>query len=618
MKSLLLLLFLSLPFCFSLEAKDVSSAGMRPSLVKREDRKSLIVTEYGQISAVDISTGTIGDYHLEFITLEPNSLFLPVILHSDMVFYVNTGSGRLSWAEGGKELKRMDIKKGDVYRLHPGSVFFMQSNLETERKKLRIYAIFSNADEGTYEPHIGAYSSINDLVLGFDTKLLQSAFKVPEEVIEEMKSAMRPPDIVHAAPQKKSILLEIEDRLLQAFVGNKDGTLYSSNGGHKKTKKVNLLDGKPDFENCNGWSVTVDKKDLKRLKGSGISVFMVNLTKGSMMGPHWNPMANEIAVVLQGLGMVRVVCSSNVNETECKNMRFRVQEGDVFAIPRFHPMAQMAFNNESLVFMGFSTSTSKNDPQFLAGKRSVFQTLNKEILALSFNVPNTTVDKLLNPQEEEIILECISCAEEEERKMEEEMEREREREEEEARKREEEERKRKEEEARKREEEEARKREEEERRREEEEAREREEEEEERKREEERRREEEEAREREEEEEERKREEEEREKREMKERKKRERKEAERRQREERRRRESEARREQEQARKEEEERQRRQRQREEEAKEREREREVQPEEEIKRSEESEEEKEGTRKQEREYQGDSGPGKRALRKVWKL
>ena len=62
-------------------------------MVKRaNERIPILKTEYGEISAVDFDDGTrFGRYHLQFITLEPNSLFLPVLLHSDMVFYVHTG-----------------------------------------------------------------------------------------------------------------------------------------------------------------------------------------------------------------------------------------------------------------------------------------------------------------------------------------------------------------------------------------------------------------------------------------------------------------------------------------------------------------------------------------------
>ncbi|KAJ6732951.1 hypothetical protein OIU74_004824 [Salix koriyanagi] len=380
-----------------------------------------------------------------------------------MVLYVHTGNGRLSRTDG-REMKGINLRRGDVYRLQAGSVFFVRSNLDSERQKMRIHAIFSNTDEDIYEPSTGAYSSINDLVLGFDRKVLQEAFKVHEEVLEELISAKRPPAVVHAVTMgQKSVYWELEGRMLDFLTGNK----------HKKTKGAktfNILDAEPDFENCNGWSLTVDRNSLKSLSDSNIGIFMVNLTKGSMMGPHWNPMATEIAVVLHGQGMVRVVCPGTANESECKNMRFKVEEGDVFAVPRFHPMAQMSFDNDSFVFMGFSTSTKRNHPQFLNGKRSILRTLDRGILAVSFNVTNTTMDQLLNAQEEELILDCTTCAEEEESKMKEEIEKEKQ--EEEARKREEEEqeeKEREEKEARKREEEEKKEREEEEARKKEEE-----------------------------------------------------------------------------------------------------------------------------------------------------
>ncbi|KAJ6413107.1 hypothetical protein OIU84_006006 [Salix udensis] len=423
--------------------------GVRPYVVERGQRRSLVVTEDGEISSAEISAGTKGPYHIQFITLEPDSLLLPVLLHADMVFYVHTGNGKLS-------------------------------NLDPEREKMRIHAIFSNTDEGIYDPSIGAYSSINDLVLGFDRKILNAAFKVPEEVLEEIANATKPPPVVHAVTEgQKSALWKLEDQLVNFLVGGKDDSLYDIGNKHKKTKETktfNILDADPDFENCNGWSLTVDKWSLKSLRDSNIGIFMVHLTKGSMMGPHWNPMATEIAVVLHGQGMIRVVCPGTATESECKNMRFKVKEGDVFAVSRFHPMAQISFNNDSFVFMGFSSSTKRNHPQFLTGKSSILRMVDRSILAVSFSVTNTTMDQLLNAQEEALILDCTSCAEEEDEKMKGEIEKEKQEEEatmrEEERKREIEE---EEEEEREREEEEARKREEEKRRKEEEEKREQEE-----------------------------------------------------------------------------------------------------------------------------------------------
>lgn len=44
----------------------------------------------------------------------------------------------------------MDIHEGDVCSLGEGSVFYIHSNLESQRNKLRIYAMFTNTDESTF------------------------------------------------------------------------------------------------------------------------------------------------------------------------------------------------------------------------------------------------------------------------------------------------------------------------------------------------------------------------------------------------------------------------------------------------------------------------------------
>lgn len=55
----------------------------------------------------------------------------------------------MSWADE-DDIRTLDIRRGDVYRLQPGSVFYIESNLEQEREKLRIYAIFSNTENDSY------------------------------------------------------------------------------------------------------------------------------------------------------------------------------------------------------------------------------------------------------------------------------------------------------------------------------------------------------------------------------------------------------------------------------------------------------------------------------------
>lgn len=75
----------------SAEWKEQSLEGLVGALVKKYERSTIVSTEYGDVSEAVVTDGN-GPFQLHFITLDPNSLFLPVLLHYDMVFYVQTGT----------------------------------------------------------------------------------------------------------------------------------------------------------------------------------------------------------------------------------------------------------------------------------------------------------------------------------------------------------------------------------------------------------------------------------------------------------------------------------------------------------------------------------------------
>lgn len=65
--------------------------------------------------------------------------------------FVGVGNGTLVWADS-DDIVKVDLQRGDVYRLETGSVFYLQSksNSEAEEEKLRIHAVFTNTEEGLY------------------------------------------------------------------------------------------------------------------------------------------------------------------------------------------------------------------------------------------------------------------------------------------------------------------------------------------------------------------------------------------------------------------------------------------------------------------------------------
>jgi len=62
---------------------------------------------------------------------------------------VASGSGKLTWAND-DGTGTIPLREGDLCSLSEESVFYIQSNLEAERRKLRIYAIFTNTEDNTF------------------------------------------------------------------------------------------------------------------------------------------------------------------------------------------------------------------------------------------------------------------------------------------------------------------------------------------------------------------------------------------------------------------------------------------------------------------------------------
>lgn len=225
------------------------------------------------------------------------------------------GNGILNWIDEESE-RTLELRRGDVYRLRSGTVFYVHSNEDSD--KLRVYVIF-DVGKCLNDPCLGAYSSVRDLLLGFDDRTLRSAFgvrsvslrfinvhdsissccftdcivcgftiwKVPEDILRKIRDATKPPLIINALPRNRTRGSEEDkwqSRLVKLFVRVEDVTDHLAmkpivDTNKKKSRTFNVFEEDPDFENINGRSIVVDKKDLDALKGSRFGVFMVNLTK---------------------------------------------------------------------------------------------------------------------------------------------------------------------------------------------------------------------------------------------------------------------------------------------------------------------------------------------------
>lgn len=182
-----------------------------------------------------------------------------------------------------------------------------------------------------------------------------------------------------------------------------DPDAYKGKG--KSHDAYNIFKRSADFKNDYGWSKALDESDYSPLKDSGVGVYLVNLSAGSMMAPHVNPIATEYGVVLRGSGTIQIVFPNGTSA-----MNTKVQEGDVFWVPRYFPFCQIASRTGPLEFFGFTTSARKNRPQFLVGANSLLRELRGPELAAAFGVNENRLNRFVHAQRESVILPSAQAA----------------------------------------------------------------------------------------------------------------------------------------------------------------------------------------------------------------
>lgn len=118
-----------------------------------------------------------------------------------------------------------------------------------------------------------------------------------------------------------------------------------------------------------------------------------------MMAPHVNPSATEYTIVLRGYGKIQILFPNGSNAMEAE-----IRVGDIFYIPRYFPFCHIAARNGPLEFIGFTTSSKKSYPQFLAGAASLLKTIMGPELAAAFGVSEGTMKEVVDAQHEALIL----------------------------------------------------------------------------------------------------------------------------------------------------------------------------------------------------------------------
>ncbi|KAE9620544.1 hypothetical protein Lal_00019574 [Lupinus albus] len=415
-----------------------TSMSSESSLFLMHDSKSVVKTEAGEMIMKNYGGGGILErrMHIGFITMEPKSLFIPQYLDSNLAIFIRTGEANLGVIYE-NDLGERRLKAGDVYIIPAGSPFYLVNVLEGQRLHI-ICSIESKENLGADSFHSFYLGGRDSVLSGFRSEILETAFNASRTEVRKIFTKEVEGPIVYLddshAPTLWTKFLELkkEDKvqhmkgMLQFDQEDEEEKQISWSwkkvlatlllGRERKNKgrvkgtgdspdSVNLYNRKPDFRNNHGWSIALDGRDYAPLKTARIGIYHVNLTAGSMMAPHVNPIATEYGIVLSGSGRIEIVFPNGTSA-----MNTKIKQGDVFVVPRYFPFCQIASRNGPLEFFGFTTSARRNRPQFLAGAASILRTMMGPELAAAFGVTEDTMRRVVDGQHDAVILASPSAA----------------------------------------------------------------------------------------------------------------------------------------------------------------------------------------------------------------
>ncbi|XP_019177854.1 PREDICTED: vicilin-like seed storage protein At2g28490 [Ipomoea nil] len=418
------------------------SGGQKKMFILNE-AKEVVRTESGVIKVVRGSTSTSGRLmHIGFITMEPQSLLIPQYLDSHLVLFINQGEARIGHVYKDKLAERK-VKSGDMYTIEAGSAFYVENTAEGQRLHI-ICSInivdtsdMRGADTYTFQSFfIGGGMHPTSVLAGFDPYTLSTALnvsmveisklvgtKVSGPIVSLTNSNYTAPILAHLKRIVHYSDVEQQQQHYWApwlfmrklltnhyyypFFSNNNNNNNNNGDDDDAPDSYNIFDNdkKPDFSNEYGWSLAVDENDYAPLKIPDVTVYLVNLTAGSMMAPHVNPRAIEYGIVVEGMGEVEVVYPNGTLA-----MNAQVRQGDVFWVPRFFPFCQIASRNGPFVFFGFTTSAKDNQPQFLVGEGSVMQLLRGPELAAALGLSEERVEEIVKAQRASTILPAAYAA----------------------------------------------------------------------------------------------------------------------------------------------------------------------------------------------------------------
>ncbi|OVA05423.1 Cupin 1 [Macleaya cordata] len=364
----------------------------------------------------------IENYRLAIFEANPNTFAVPNHWDADAVLFVVKGRGTISLVRQ-QNRESYNLKQGDVLRVPVGSLVYLINRDNNER--LQIAKLFQTVSTpGQFREFFGAGGEEPEsFYRSFSNDILETAFNTPREKLDRLFGKQSKGVIIKASHE------QIRELSRHASSSSEGGHHLWPRGGdsHQSSQgPYNLLNKRPSHSNNYGQLYEVDGNDYRQLRDLDVSVSFTNISQGAMLGPYYNSRATKVILVVEGSGTFEMACphlsrqSQQQHQSQRSNGREEQQEEEggasyqrvsarlsprtVFVVPAGHPVAIIASQNQNLHIVAFGINGQDNQRNFLAGRESVINQIEKEAMELGFNVPASEVKEILSKQRESYFL----------------------------------------------------------------------------------------------------------------------------------------------------------------------------------------------------------------------
>ncbi|XP_050364792.1 vicilin Cor a 11.0101 [Argentina anserina] len=392
-----------------------------PYFFEDQDFETIVETDQGRVQILqkfteksDLLRG-IQNFRIGSLITNPHSFVAPHHLDADCVCFVFQGRPTISMVRGEKR-ESHNLERGDILRVPAGTPVYIINRDENEKLFIvKLLRPVSLPDQ--FEAFFGGGGENPESIFrAFSPEVLQAAFKAGRDELQRLFGQQRQGSIMKASREQIQKMSHSSGGAEKIWPFHGDEPFSTST----KSGPFNLFKKRPSQSNQHGHLFEADFNDYKQLEELDIQISFANITRGSMVAPHFNSKSTKISFVLDGEGFFEMACPHLASQESSQrqqqpqrrssspsyqNVRGDLRRGTVFIVPAGHPVTAIASRNSNLQILCFEVNAKDNVKIPLTGKSNVVSQFEREAKELAFGVPVKEVDRIFNKQQDQFFFE---------------------------------------------------------------------------------------------------------------------------------------------------------------------------------------------------------------------